>query len=330
MEDSPLNKLKHFDPKSSIGDSEKRRVYMTNQQQQQQQQPIYYNNTIPEQHQQQHIQNPNYFYINYNHSQLDSQSSYASNHGQFFQLNSSTMPMDTDNHQNIYSNKETNRHMSSSLISTPESTPSVSSLSTTSSNSSSSLSINNELHHHHYHHKMPNPHHVSNYHQRSLVADLYDMSGQKVLSASSSSQQQQHHKKFIRNYQQKYQRPPYLNQMDSGGGNGGDGDNSLESGATRLKRSSESSFNSSSLPKYVKPKICKSSLIVQSVSSKRVAKPQPQLATMPPFSYNLGNGSGSSGGGGGGDQMNKIHVSLEEHTNSNNNNSNQGNFLLRH
>lgn len=36
------------------------------------------------------------------------------------------------------------------------------------------------------------------------------------------------------------------------------------------------------VPKYVKPKICKTSLPIQSVSSTRVLKPKPQLASIPP------------------------------------------------
>jgi hypothetical protein len=262
MENSSFNNNHSYSQTTPIDDHDRRKAYTNNN--------IYFNG----EQQQHHIHpNPNYFYVNYNHQQLNPQphSSPYSQRG-FFHQNSSTMPMDTDTHHqhqhhHIY---DINRHMSSSLISTPESTPSVSSLSTTSSNSSSSLSINSEPH------KNPQLH-------RSLVADIYDMNGQKVLSSSSSSQ---HHKKFIRNYQQQFQRPPYLKQMDE---NELDGAGTDGAAGTRLKRSSESTYVSSSLPKYVKPKICKSSLIVQSVNSKRVAKPQPQLAIMPPFSYNLGN-----------------------------------------
>jgi hypothetical protein len=110
------------------------------------------------------------------------------------------------------------------------------------------------------------------------------------------SEQELRHKMFIRKQQQHYQRSSYLNQKDDD-----DDDANLDNigaaaaaaatSVTRLKRSSESSHFAApaSLPKYVKPKICKSSLIVQSVSSKRVAKPQPQLAIIPPFSYNMAN-----------------------------------------
>ena len=290
MENSSLNNNHTYSQTPpTIDEHDRRKAYTTNN--------IYFN---VEQQQQHHIHpNPNYFYVNYNHQQLNPQP-HSSPHSQrgFFHQNSSTMPMDTDTHhqhQHHHHIYDTNRHMSSSLISTPESTPSVSSLSTTSSNSSSSLSINSEPH------KNPQLH-------RSLVADIYDMNGQKVLSSSSSSSSSQHHKKFIRNYQQQFQRPPYLKQMDENE-NAYDNTSSGLDGAvgTRLKRSSESTYVSSSLPKYVKPKICKSSLIVQSVNSKRVAKPQPQLAIMPPFSYNLGNISSN-----GSEQTNRKNICVEQ------------------
>jgi hypothetical protein len=44
----------------------KMRVYMTNQQQQQQN--VYYNNNTNDKSSNNHHQNPNYFYINYNHN----------------------------------------------------------------------------------------------------------------------------------------------------------------------------------------------------------------------------------------------------------------------
>ena len=204
----------------------------------------------------QHMQNPNYFYINYH------QHSAPPPQGNQYPSQFNSKQMDTGlhhHHQSIYSNllhnslvKSESLNGPSSLVSTPQSTPSISSLSM-SSNSSSSLSVNSE----------------SNKVGQGNAPKMYDASGHLGYKAS-----------YVKTVRPRLNGP--LPDDDDECDEGVDphtvSNSSLDS-AGSLKRSSESGYTS--LPKYVKPKICKSSLMVQSVSSKRVAKPQPQLATFP-------------------------------------------------
>ena len=202
----------------------------------------------------QNIQNPNYYYINYN--QLQQQRLHQQQHQQppgYYQINqakiNNQLPMDTAQNNQIFFNN----NFKSSILKFPDEPSSLQSTPhSTPSVSSLSLSSNSSIQSFGVSESNSN----KNLNGRSVIATIYDTNDHRPHGSLPMKKQQNE-----------------MNLLNS----------SQENHSISLKRSNDASFTS--LPKYVKPKICKSSLIIQSVSSKQIAKPQPQLATLPSSQY---------------------------------------------
>ncbi len=105
-------------------------------------------------------------------------------------------------------------------------------------------------------------------------------------------------KQYIRNDTQQQVKTTQKHKSDHQNSNNNNNNVSLNSNATKNNEISEMSPKKSSnsqnsqtttnlsLPKYMRPKICKSPLVIHLVNSKRITKPQAHLATSPPTSNN--------------------------------------------